>query len=219
MTILNNFKKLVYLCFGYPQYSYLPGNPSSSTDPSYYLTFEDVKNFYVLGVSVGSGDNKVTGVAPINQAFVYSTAGNGSSISSSMAPARFEFITEDFNIVDNNYIANSAGGDPTIDIADTVTMGSNFHNFKQTYSMTLNNTTAEAMTIYGIVISAVMNMYYYAKSFQSWSTNDNRYSIPIWVVKFDQPKTLQPGESLTVSYSIDFNNLIDEVNDIAVTQQ
>ena len=219
MTILNNFKKLVYLCFGYPQYSYLSGTPSSSTDPNNYLTFEDATSFYVKRGSTSSSNNKVTIVSHIERIFAYSTAGSGTSLSNSMAPSNFEFITEDFNIVDNNYPANLTGGDPATDYADTVTMGSSFHNFKQVYNMTLNNTTAEATTIYGIQINALINSYYYTKSTQKWYTSDNSYAIPIWVVKFDQPKVLQSGESLTVSYSVDFNNLIDEVNDVTVVQQ
>ena len=219
MTILNNFKKLVFLCFGHPQYSHLSGSPSSSTDPNKYLTFEDATCFYVKSGSTSSSNNKVTIVSHIERIFAFSTAGNGTALSNSMAPAQFKFITEDFNIVDNNYPANLTGGDPATDYADTVTMGSSFHNFKQVYNMTLNNTTAEAMTLYGIVITATINSYHYIKSSQSWYNNDNNYAIPIWVVKFDQPKVLQSGESLTVSYSVDFNNLIDEVNDVTVVQQ
>ena len=220
MTILNNFKKLVYLCFGAPQYSYLASNPSSSTDPNDCLTFESASSLYVISKTAGTNSGKTYIGNFISSIFSYGTAGNGNVVGSTdMAPARFDFIKEDFDIVDNNYIANSTGGAPTTEFANTVTMGSSFHNFKQVYNMTLNNTTAEAITIYGIAISATINAYCCVKSSQSWYNNDGYYAIPIWVVKFDQPKVLQSGESLTVSYSVDFNNLIDEVNDVTVVQQ
>lgn len=219
MTILNNFKKLVYLCFGCPQGSFLSNSPTSSTNPNDYMTFEDATTFFVKAGGTGTSSNRVTIASHISEIFVYNTAGNGTSTSNQMAPASFYFITEDFNIVDNKYPANLTGSKPANATADTVTMGSSFHNFKQTYNMTINNTTAEAITLYGIVINATINAYTYTKVTQKWSSNDNRYRFPIWVVKFDQSKVLQSGESLTVSYSIDFNNLIDEVNDVVVAQQ
>lgn len=220
MTILNNFKKLVYLYFGASQYSYLAGNPSSSTDPNKYLTFESATGLSVISTTPGAASGKVTIPNFITRIFSYNTAGNGYYLGGSeMAPARFSFITEDFNIIDNNYPADSTGGNPTTNIADIVTMGSNFHNLKQVYNITLNNVTTDAKTIYGIVIEAIMNVYFYQKNVQSWLSGDSDQPFPIWVVKFDQPKVLQPGESLTVSYSIDFSNLIDEVNDVTVVQQ
>ena len=220
MTILNNFKKLVYLYFGAPQYSYLASNPSSSTDPNDCLTFESASSLYVISTTAGTNSGKTYIGNFISSIFSYSTAGDGNVVGSTdMAPARFDFIKEDFDIVDNNYIANSTGGDPTIKFASNVTMGSNFHNLKQVYNMTINNTTAEAMTLYGIVIRANVEVYTYQKSTQTWLTGDSRELFPIWAVKFDQPKVLQPGESLTVSYSVDFSNLIDEVNDVTVVQQ
>ena len=218
MTILNNFKKLVFLCFGAPQYSYLVYQPSSSTDPSNFLTFESATSLLVISATAGTTSGKVTIPNFISRIFSYNTAGNGQYFDK-MAPARFSFITEDFNIIDNNYPADSTGGATATNIADIVTMGSNFHNFKQVYNMTLNNTTTDAKTIYGIVIEAILDVYIYRKNVQTWLSNDSEQPFPIWVVKFDQPKVLQPGESLTVSYSIDFSNLIDEVNDVTVVQQ
>lgn len=220
MTILNNFKKLVFLYFGAPQGSFIVNNPSSSTNPSDFLTFETANSLLVISATASAASGKATISNFITRIFSFNTAGNGNYMSSSeMAPARFSFITEDFNIVDNNYPADLAGESPTINDADIVTMGSNFHNFKQVYNMTLNNVTTDAKTIYGIQIQAMTNVWMYIKNEQTWLSGDSNQLFPIWVVKFDQPKVLQPGESLTVSYSIDFSNLIDEVNDVTVVQQ
>ena len=124
-------------------------------------------------------------------------------------------ITEDFSIVDNEYIVNNKSVNP---ISELCSRGASCSTteLKTTFSITYTNDTESSVSVYGFLMRGRISGWSYGTG---WASSSSSYSCPMAVVKFDQPKVVEPGGVLQMSYTIDFSNLISEANEIVVTQQ
>lgn len=214
MTILNNMVRA---------YRYLLGTMSgisSNGRPSDSPTFND---FYSINgekirlVAQSSSNVAADGTSPIYTMFYPSNVtGTTPGTSGNLINAAIVAITEDFSIVDNEYLVNNESTYPSNVICSRGASCSTTE-LKTTFSITYTNDTESSVSVYGFLMRGRISGWAYIGS--KWQNSSSAYSCPMAVVKFDQPKVVEAGGVLQMSYTIDFSNLISEANEIVVTQQ
>lgn len=225
MTVLNNFTRLLRGCLGMTSnnntYSQPTIDPTNSTYNSFL--FQDANAYYYPQGNNSSITQAYTSfwMYSIDYVGPYTTA-NLSSNNGFLDSV--ELITEDFSILNNEYPVNSEGSSPS-SIKSTssssgisITISQPSGVYKTTYTISYTNSGTESVTIYGFQLDGNISAYRYSKSSSSWSGGASAYAYPCFVVKLTEPKTLQSGDSLTLSYTIDLSNIVSESNNIVVTQ-
>lgn len=224
MTILNNMGRYIRLMFGTSFNTSTRLAPGASSG----LRFND---FYALAAGhrtrpKTSLSSNITGVASDTDVSITPLAfpNNVSNLPNSTDATGFfrnaYIINENFSIVDNEYILGETSGtgqQPVkiwLSISATMDVGS----LKTVYSLTYSNTGEENVNVYGFCFVGNIEGFIYTGSVWSGQASSS-WEVPMAVVKFDQPKVVEAGGVLQMSYTIDFSNLISEANEIVVTQQ
>lgn len=225
MTVLNNFTRLLRGCLGMTSNTGTSSQPTIDPTNSTYnsFLFQDANAYYYP-----QGSNSKSTVSytsfwrhSIDYVGPYTTTNLGTS---NGFLDSVELITEDFSILNNEYPVNSEGSGPSSikstssssDISITISQPSGV--YKTTYTISYTNSGTGAVTIYGFQLDGNISAYRYSKSSSSWGSSAAAYAYPCFVVKLTEPKTLQSGDSLTLSYTIDLSNIVSESNNIVVTQ-
>lgn len=214
MTILNNMVRAYRYLLGTMPGISASGRPSGSPNFNDFYTIDGAR---VRLASQGSSSIGLDG-----NSFIYpmyyplNMNGTNSPTAGNFINSDIVAIMEDFSIVDNEYIVNNESTLPSNNICSRGGSCSTTE-LKTTFSITYTNDTESSVSVYGFLMRGMINSWRYANS--AWGSPTQNYYCPMAVVKFDQPKVVEPGGVLQMSYTIDFSNLISEANEIVVTQQ
>ncbi|MCM1324206.1 MAG: hypothetical protein NC218_08585, partial [Acetobacter sp.] len=117
------------------------------------------------------------------------------------------FIGEDFDIIDNEYLKSKSGTGALYRIIATTSLQNNVEAGKNGYLLSYTNAASDELTIYGIVITSQFaeRAIYNGSTWTLLRSSSEEY--PIIAVKFDEPVTLTPGQTLTTLYNMDFSNI------------
>lgn len=214
MTILNNMVRA---------YRYLLG---LTTENSTYNKPTDVPNFNdfytITGLRLRPTHSSLSTISKDTKAAIYTMyypsniSGTNANYDTNIINYGILAILEDFSIVNNEYLVNNESTYPS---SDTCSRGASCSTteLKTTFSITYTNDTESSKSVYGFEMRGSIEGYSYTGS--TWSNTSGSNLCPMAVVKFNQPKVVEPGGVLQMSYTIDFSNLISEANEIVVTQQ
>lgn len=115
------------------------------------------------------------------------------------------FITTDFeaNLAEETDFTDS-------NIASTT---NNYTYSADNYTITITsgytNNTESNVTLYGyFVIRMLLTSMSSSIGSSGWSTSANR-AVPFASIKFDSPVTIEPGQSMSISYTIDFSDILN----------
>lgn len=115
------------------------------------------------------------------------------------------FITTDFD----NSTLELTGTSSTID-STTSTGNIDVNNQVASFSATYSNDTTENVVLYGYVVRKSILRAQVGTIGGTWSSSSaNSKVIPIASIKFDNPITVEPGHTVSISYSLDFSDIIN----------
>lgn len=119
--------------------------------------------------------------------------------------ANIVFITTDFD----NSTLELTGTSSTIE-STTSTGNIDVNNQVANFSATYSNDTTENVVLYGYIVRKAILKAQAGTIGGSWSSSSaSSKTIPIASIKFDNPITVEPGHTISISYSLDFSDIIN----------
>lgn len=119
--------------------------------------------------------------------------------------ANIVFITTDFD----NSTLELTGTSSTIK-STTNTGNIDVNNQVASFSATYSNDTTENVVLYGYIVSKAILTAKVGIIGGLWSSSSSSSKpIPIASIKFNSPVTIEPGQSMSISYTIDFSDILN----------